>query len=80
MYSGRSRREFGGTGAPGHILCPTKVTQIDTDFDQTVVRNNQKGVPGEVTLAPPSLPWGWGAAGHYTLPHKGWGVQSARKL
>ena len=46
MYSGGSKCEFGGTGGPrGHILCPTKVNQIDTGFDQNVVKNGQKGVP-----------------------------------
>ena len=46
MYSGGSRCEFGGTGwARGHILCPTKVNQIDTVFGQKVVKNGQKGVP-----------------------------------
>ena len=33
IYSGGPRCEFGGTGgARGHILCPTKVIQIDTVF------------------------------------------------
>ena len=45
MHSGGSRSEFGTGGARGHILCPTKVTQIDTGFDQKVVKNGQKGVP-----------------------------------
>ena len=46
MYSGGRRSEFGGTcGARGHILYTTKVSQIDTVFDQEVVKNDQKGVP-----------------------------------
>ena len=54
MYSGGSRSEFGGTGgARGHILCPSKVNQIDTGFGQKAVKNGQKGVP-------PVFTWFWG--------------------
>ena len=53
MHSGLSRSEFGGTGgARGHILCPSKVNQIDTVFvfGRKVVKNGEKGVPPVFTV------------------------------
>ena len=69
MYSGGSRSEFGGTGgARGHILCPSKVTQIDTGFGQSCQKRSKGGTPLFYrffsklagTLDPPPLVWALG--------------------
>ena len=69
MYSGGSRGEFGGTGgARGHILWPTKVTQIDTGLVKKLSKTVKKGYPLFLpgfwepagTLDPPPLVWALG--------------------
>ena len=63
MCSEGRKSEFGGTGGSrGHILCPAKVNQIDTVFDQKVVKNGQKGVP-------PVLTGFWGTLRALRTPH-----------
>ena len=64
MYSGRSRCEFSGTGgAPGHILCPTKVTMLTPVLVKKLPKTVKKGYPLFLTFFFQSLRALW------TPPH-----------